>query len=546
MRVALINPPDPSSSGNSRLVPPLGLGYVASFARRAGHHVDLYDLALDLQPTVEFLTSIGLLGDYDVYGLTSYTDSFAAASELAASLRLLNRQTKIVFGGYHVSLLHKETLRDCPEVDIVVRGEGEERFAEILRILSLGSEDFSNVSSVTWRKSSGEIVANTDDDFLLDQNVLPTPATDLTYGPKDYLNYFDWRLGVSRPSISMVSSRGCPKRCTFCSIAVLNPLWRARSVSSLLNEIEERYIKSPFEHVFFQDANFFVKPTRSLEFSKALREFNPAITWSGTATPDHIVKHPDVITELGTLNCAYIEVGIESGNEASLARYGKGNSVETNRRALQILESAGISVGLDFIMFEPEMTLEDLSKNIDFLKEFQLDAEWPAGIFFQELQMYPGTVARREFLRKTDTLCDDHLVPATRFFDQRVQSVFDYCTDYRRAFQAHTDELIREFYRYLYHSMSGTQVSPEFTRISQESFAAVIRLRHLPLQLIEDIVRLVKGNASLTEFATAMKRPVSLLFKANQQLASLKSQIKQCDVPAQRFQRARNVEQSHV
>jgi radical SAM superfamily enzyme YgiQ (UPF0313 family) len=493
IRAALVNPPDPSSSGSSRLVPPLGLGYVAAFAESAGFHVDLFDFALNLKPDAPFLRSTGLFDGYDVYGITSYTDGVDSAVGLASLVRAANPRALIVFGGYHVSILDRESLRDFSVIDVVVRGEGESQFARILQIVASGGRNFANVPSLTWRTTGGQIIKNEDDEFLADQDALPPPKISFRHGPPRYVNYFDWKMGVEKNSISMVSSRGCPKRCTFCSIVLLNPLWRSRSVGSMMDEISLRYAAAPFEHIFFQDANFFVRPSRSLEFARALSAFNRTITWSGTATPDHIVKHADVIAELGRLNCTSIEVGIESGNESSLARYGKGNNIDTNRQAIRILEDAGISVALDFIMFEPEMSLRDVLANFEFLSEFDLDAEWPS-ILFQELQLYPGTVARQKYLaRRGECICE-HAVPITRFSDPSVQAVFDFSVEFRKKFKLRIDDAIRELYRCLYPLIRADSGATELIAECQQGFATAIRLRHLPFSALKDCAENFAGH----------------------------------------------------
>jgi radical SAM superfamily enzyme YgiQ (UPF0313 family) len=525
VRAALINPPDPSSSDNSRLVAPLGLGYLAAFAEKAGFHVDVFDLALDLAPDVDFLKLIGVFDDYQVYGITTYTESFQSAVQLAKLIRKERPRSLVVFGGYHVSILDVETLRDFSEIDVVVRGEGEVRFSRLLQTFGLGQRQFPDIPSITWRSPLGEIIRNEDDQFLLDQDSLPYPRTYARYGPPTYLNFFDWKNGLEKTSISMVSSRGCPKRCTFCSIAILNPLWRARSVASMMDEITARYSASPFSHIFFQDANFFVRPSRSLDFSRALYAFNPNITWSGTATPDHIVKHEAVIAEIGGLNCSFVGVGIESGNEGSLARYGKGNDLATNREAIRILDEAGISLALDFIMFEPEMSLGDVLSNLDFLAEFELDAEWPTNLF-QELQFYPGTVARTQFLSRCGGLVSDHEIPTTLFFDPEVQAVFDFATYFRLRLQPSINDTIRKIYERVYPAIRlGPDAPQEMIIYSQRCFEAAIRLRHLPFAMLRDYSASIYdvGNCpdSIAHIAGVEQRVSSLLRKAREQYERL-------------------------
>jgi radical SAM superfamily enzyme YgiQ (UPF0313 family) len=488
LRAALINPPDPSSSDNLRLVPPLGLGYVASYARCRGFHVDLFDLALDLEPTDAFMTSIGAYDGYDVYGVSTYSDTFPSALAIAGLLKRAAPDRPVVVGGYHAAVLDREILEDFPEIDFVVRDEGEIPFVELLERLAGGSSDYASIASLTWRDGRGQVIQNPSSERLLDQDELPFPATEMRHGPRGYRDYLDMERGDRRRAVSLVSSRGCPKRCTFCSIALVNPLWRARSADSIMSEVRYRYEAEPFEHVFFQDGNFFASPKRSLEFARQLRAFDPSITWSATATPDHVVRHAKILPELSELGCAYLELGIESGNEGSLARFGKGTTREVNLRAIQLLDAAGIRLGLDFIMFEPEMTVADVRANLEFLNDAELYGYWPAESLFQELRLYPGTKMRDRHVA-LGLECNRHEVPSTPFYADDLAAVFREAWRYRQEHQAMTDEAVKQVHKTIagVEAVDAGGVDPELRAVRQDLQERAIRLRHLPYAFLETL-----------------------------------------------------------
>ncbi|HEX8053450.1 MAG TPA: radical SAM protein [Thermoleophilaceae bacterium] len=486
LRVALINPPDPTSSDDGRSFPALGLGYVAAFARVRGFHVDLFDFALDLDPDLDFLDRVGALDGYDVYGVSTYSDTLPSALTVAAALRRGAPRSPIVFGGYHAAVLDAELLEDFDMIDYVVRDEGEIPFSELLDGLASDRSDHGSVASLTWRGADGAVVRNPSSERLLDQAELPFPVTETRHGPRRYADYADRDSGERRRAVSLVSSRGCPKRCTFCSIALVNPLWRARSAESIMAEVRYRYAHEPFAHVFFQDGNFFASPKRSLAFARELHAFDPSITWSGTATPDNVVRHAGVLAELAALNCASLELGIESGNEGSLERFGKGTDRAVNLQAIRLLESAGIRLGLDFIMFEPEMTLDDVRANLDFLHEADLYGYWPAECLFQELRLYPGTKMRT---RHVPGDCTRHEVPPTPLRDAGLRTAFEEAWAYRRTLQAATDEALKQ----LEVAIAGLDAvdrdgeEPEIRRLRQDAQACVIELRHAPYAFLEAV-----------------------------------------------------------
>lgn len=527
-RAALVNPPDPSSSDNFRLVPPLGLGYIASFARAHGHHVDVFDLALHLRPDARWLGEAGLFDAYAVYGFTTYSDTFLTTADLAREVKRVVPCSYIVLGGYHASLLDREVLRDFPFIDAIVRREGEHAFREVLD--GIADESLTTVlpkiAGVTWRDRDGVIQQNPPRIDSFDQESSLLPVTDLKFRPAHYRTFWHAATGQRRRTLNIVGSRGCPKRCTFCSIITLNPLWRARSVRSLMAEISLRHERSPFEHVEFQDANSFVDPRRSVEFARALHAFNASITWSGTATPDQIVRHGEVLPELGRLNCAYLELGIESGNEASLRRFNKRTDVAINEEALALLTRAGIAVGLDFIMFEPEMTFDDLCTNFEFLLRNEFGGEWPCEFLFQELQLYPGTALRSRLWPDIVASPEVHRMPATPFFDRGVEGAFRLAAEYRRTVQSSANRAIQRL-NAVVNSLLLTEVrgairGTPLAELCQRALACEIRLRHEPYGFFSRLLHMgpdVATSASLRDFDIDPARV--LLRDATQLLAEL-------------------------
>ena len=173
-------------------------------------------------------------------------------------------------------------------------------------------------------------------------------------------------------------------------------------------EIIDLHAVAPFGHVYFVDANFAVSAKRTLAFSRALHKWNPTITWSGTATADLILRHADVLPEIGRLNCAHLEIGIESGSESQLARYNKRTSLSDNVNAIRLLRRCGISLGLDFIMFDPETTIGELRQNLTFLHQAELFGTSPPACLFNSMRLYPGTPARTRYIEMLE-LPDHHL-----------------------------------------------------------------------------------------------------------------------------------------
>lgn len=507
-RIALVNPPDPTSADGSRLTVPLGLGYLASEARARGHHVDVHDLAVDVDPTPADLAAAGLLGGYDVVGLTTYTETFLATMAIVDAVLAAAPATRIVLGGYHASIMWREVLRDFPQVDAVVRNEGELPFGSLVDAWADGV-DRPDVPGVAY--GPGDACAGPDD--VLDQDGLLHPVVDVL-ASSPYLRFTQPRTGRSVRTVAVVSSRGCPKRCSFCSIVVMSPRWRARSVPSLMGELRERYEDEPFGHVVFQDANLFVRSRRTVELAEAIHALDPSITWSGTATADHVVRHADVLPRLAALGCAFLEIGIEAGNDASLERFNKWTTVEMNEQALALLAGQRIAVGLDFIMFEPQMTLADLEANWRFLQRTDLVGTFPADCVFSDLRLYPGTPARDAYEARHGVRLPPHRLVPIAYDDPTVAGVRRVVHEYLGRHEHTSRRLVR---RALAWAESPDAVTGDEAAARQRASVLAVRLRHLPYRLLDAALGhagpLAEG-ATLDDLGPALGVPAHLELQA--------------------------------
>ncbi|HEX8053448.1 MAG TPA: radical SAM protein [Thermoleophilaceae bacterium] len=396
VRAALVNPPHVRGPGRplENASPPLGIAYIAAALRAGGFPAELYDLADEVPMDPAKLAAAGFF-DHDLYGFTSYTKTFDAALELVRLLKANNPAATIVFGGPHATPLAEVLVETYDEIDVVVRNEGEQAMVAIARHRAGDLDSLAGVAGLVYRKG-GAIARTGDPHDLPPVDSLPDPARDYAIRPQRLV--YDRRDPLNPQRIEFFSSsRGCPKRCTFCSIVVMSPRYRFRSVESLMDEIRAVHERDPFGHVAFLDANFFVHWRRTAEFAEALHRWDPGVTWSATATVDAIVRHPRVVERIGALNCQMLEVGVENGSDSFLARVNKRTTVEQNLDAIRALDDAGIELELDYIMFDPETTLEELADNADFLTEAELTDYIPADHLANTLRLYPGTPARSRY-----------------------------------------------------------------------------------------------------------------------------------------------------
>jgi hypothetical protein len=184
-------------------------------------------------------------------------------------------------------------------------------------------------------------------------------------------------------------------------------------------------------HFEFQDDNFFVRPDRALAIVQQYAQTGRDFSFAFLTRADQVVKGERYFSALRQAGLRYVSVGIESGSEASLERMVKQTGVEINRRALQILHDNDIAAQVEFIMFEPGSTLEDLQANLRFIEQQGLFGYFPP-LIFGSLLLMPGTPARAQIERERGLTGSIHTTLPYDFVDSRVTEVFHLLGDFQR------------------------------------------------------------------------------------------------------------------
>lgn len=373
MKVLLLNP---SSQGiYYRLgltLPPLGLAYLASFLRQRGHEVEIIDLNLTKTDLRKFPWQ-----KWDVVGISGDTSRQPKVIELARIAK--DSGLIVVAGGPHVTFCDKETLQSGV-VDYVVRGEGEEIFAELVEALEQ-KENPKKVKGISFLEE-GKIYRTPakEPPQVLDE--LPLPARDLL----PMKGYNKTKLN-GRPLTTMVTSRGCPYRCAFCSSSHFSGTrWRFRSVEKIVAEVQEIVNNYGFRAIAFMDDNFTFSPKRVLRFTDEIKRQKLDIYWWCFSRADTIIKNEAMVEEMFKAGARMVFLGIESVNQRVLDSYKKGLTADMTRRAVEILKRNGIRVWGSFVLGALNDTKETIRQTVDYACSLDLDiAE------FSILTPFPGT-----------------------------------------------------------------------------------------------------------------------------------------------------------
>ncbi|MEU2511923.1 B12-binding domain-containing radical SAM protein [Streptomyces syringium] len=389
--IALVNP----SVGYSdrRKSKPIGLAYIGAYLRRNGFEASGFDFGDSPEAPGDLSARHGL-DRFAMVGFSVYNESLDATLEHAAWIKRRNPAARIVLGGPHATAVHTEIMRDCPDVDVVVRREGEKPMLDLAR---RGEGSWLDIPGTTVRLPSGEIRANIDSPFLDDLDALPFPdfpfVSDSGYPP---LTYFDSSRGTLLPALAVNSSRSCPYNCSFCGVLTIGRKYRMRSGESVVAEMAHFRAADglDYKHVYFSDANFYVYPKRALLIVQALHAYDPEITFSFGTRVNQLIKHQSFIPDLKECGLRFVELGIESASPQVLKRLAKGVEPADNLGAVRLLERHGLGVSLDFIMIDPETTIEDLRANQAFLRAGGFYDYVPHEHLYTHLVLYAGTPIR--------------------------------------------------------------------------------------------------------------------------------------------------------
>lgn len=344
--------------------PPLGLADIAGYVRSKGFNTQIIDCNIFAKSVEEFepyfYDNFVTKYDIDVFGLTSMTCNIKKAYEIAKICKKYYPNSKIVFGGVHATFMYEEVISQ-EIVDIVVIGEGELTFYDIL-----SKKELKDIDGIVFKSKNG-IQKNKLRERILDLNSMPMPAYDLL----PISNYIPAKGSYKQlPAMSMMTSRGCPGRCTFCNKTLGNRIV-FKSAETIFNEIS--YLKDEWgiKEVLFYDDTFTVFRENVMKLCELLIKNYINITWTCFARVDYIDN--DMLKTMKEAGCHQIMYGIENIDDEVLKNINKKINLSQVRNAIKWTKENNIDCRLAFMVGNPGDNEEIIKKNINFIKEVEPD-----------------------------------------------------------------------------------------------------------------------------------------------------------------------------
>ncbi len=356
MKILLAYPRGRDRFQHLGLLPPLGIAFISAVLKRDGHQVTIRDENVgrgELRPAE--------LGDYDLVGVSSDTVRYARAGELGKMAK--SAGIPVVLGGSHASFMDREILEEGA-ADYIVRNEGEEIVVNLVRALAGGSVP-EGIPGVTYRLR-GETIRNPDAPYPQDLDALPLPDRE-GLGMEHYQSSTIGR----RRFTTLLGSRGCPYRCDFCSSPRLAGGVRYRDPVKVVDEMELLVKHYRFGSIAMTDDIFTVHPGRAETICDEIQKRDLDVKWWCCARVDGVNRNQDLYRKMAAAGCYTIFLGIDGGNEATLAEYGKGYGVDEAFEAVRFLHEVGIEVMAAFVIGGIKESRQQMLETISLAKRLK-------------------------------------------------------------------------------------------------------------------------------------------------------------------------------
>jgi anaerobic magnesium-protoporphyrin IX monomethyl ester cyclase len=379
----------------------LGISSLVAYLTHQGIRTKVIDCSIfkrEFKDTIDDITRshCGLAGFSVVR--TNLEDSMRCA----CYLRKRDKKIHITFGGHEPTLNYERILKDCPEIDSIVIGEGEYTLAELSERVFSG-RPWQDIKGIAYCNQDGRIIKNAGRPLIRELDSLPIPDRSI----------YKSALKKSR-SASIYSSRGCFGNCSYCGINIFyrqgsGSRWRARSPVCVVDEIEMLVKEYGVNTVFFKDDDF-IGPgrkghNRARGIGEEILSRNINVNFSFLCRPDTI--DVDLLNFLMKAGLFHVSVGIESWSSRQLELYNKKVTPADNDRALSILNDVGLDYTIYLILFDPYLTPEELLTQIEKIEEIGVERVSIQNIF-NRLRLSPASplheIFRKDNLKSYDMI----------------------------------------------------------------------------------------------------------------------------------------------
>jgi len=354
---------------------PLGIGYIDSLLTKNGFKTSIKNYYLGVPNKAELENTLKDIKP-KVVALTAMTEMFNNAYKIAKICKEILSKVTIVIGGPHVTFLDTKILEEYECIDIIVRNEGELTFLELMQNLINNNISLSNIQGITYRNGNA-IIRNPPRALINNLDTLPFPNR--------YTN--EESFSKHEKTIGIISSRGCPGRCIFCSAAAMSGgAYRKRSPENVIEEIESLAMKGN-KRFFFMDDTITADVVRFEKICNLLKKLN--LTWTCESRVDVISENEELPTLMYNAGCRSVQFGVETGSPEVLENINKGIQLDQIEKAIQYTRKTGIDVVCSIMIGHYCDTLDTSEQTLRFGE--YLMKKYIVAVIYSITTPYPGT-----------------------------------------------------------------------------------------------------------------------------------------------------------
>lgn len=350
--------------------PPMGILYIGSVLESKGYNVSIIDANAENLSIVEVIERIITLKTNFVGISANYSPLNNLVLTLSQRIKAYDEDILIAVGGNHATASYKYMLEESNNnIDFIIRGQGETVVANLLEALNK-NKNTNNVKGIAYIKED-QIICTQQEELIKNLDNIPIPAYHLVN-----MELYD--------RYNIISSRGCPYKCTYCASSVICDKVFYRTPENIINEIEH-LLKNYGDKVFwFSDDTFTSNIKHTNELLDLMIKKNISIKWSCLTRVNK--TNIEILKKMKKAGCLYVSYGVESGDVEILNKMNKKITLEDVREALKITKEAELEMYTFFLIGYPGETLESVYESFELIREIK-----PTGASFAVVIPLPGT-----------------------------------------------------------------------------------------------------------------------------------------------------------
>ena len=376
MRTLLINPPQTIYKGSLSYEKaiPLGLIYIGAMLKQNDYDVQLLDTLVNdenmikKEVTYQGMSWINIEErirsiNPDIIGISALsTAQIPNVKNLLKRIKTIDDKIFTIVGGAHVSARPIEFIESCPDCDLVIIGEGENKILDVVKHLE-GKLDIEKIDGVCYNKNNS--IKITENKYIKKIDDIPFPAYDLLEIEK----YFKKPIfGKQYRKMRMITSRGCPFNCIFCSIHLhMGNKWRPHSPDYVINHIMHVIEKYDINHISFEDDNLTLDINRFNSIMDKIIDNDLSFSWDtpNGVRADRLTR--EMLIKMKNTGCQKLTMAVESGNQRVLNDIIKKDLLlEDAVNAAKFCKEVNVPLNAFYVVGFPGETLENMKETINF------------------------------------------------------------------------------------------------------------------------------------------------------------------------------------